>query len=151
MGKANPRRNVPQKKSKQVVTRTMIDAAITARHSAAVMGNEFFGVTALSFVAGFVDTAGVLALYGLFTAHVTGDLIVAAAALTEGIHPDAIIKLLMLPVFMLTVAFTTLLLRSLRRRGAASIAPLLFVMTLFMAAFTAAGFYLKPWTTNANA
>lgn len=54
----------------------------------------------LSAVSGFVDTAGFLLLTGIFTAHVTGNFILAGAALA-GIQDDVIItRLLMLPVFM---------------------------------------------------
>lgn len=105
------------------------------------MGSEFFGVTALSLVAGFVDTAGFLALFGMFTAHVTGDLITGAAALTHGIGSGGLARLLMIPVFMLTVALASLFLRAVSRRGARSVAPMLALMTIVMAAFGAAGWH----------
>ncbi|MFX8860307.1 DUF1275 family protein, partial [Acinetobacter baumannii] len=38
----------------------------------------------LSLNAGYVDTAGFLALHGLFTAHVTGNFVTLAAALVQG-------------------------------------------------------------------
>ena len=40
--------------------------------------------TLLSFNGGYVDTAGYLALQGLFTAHVTGNFVTIAAALAFG-------------------------------------------------------------------
>jgi uncharacterized membrane protein YoaK (UPF0700 family) len=119
----------------------MIESIRTTRKSAEVMGSEFFGVTALSLVAGFVDTAGFLALFGMFTAHVTGDLITGAAALTQGIGTGGLARLLMIPVFMVTVALATFFLRATSRRGARSLAPLLALMTLVMAAFGAAGWH----------
>jgi uncharacterized membrane protein YoaK (UPF0700 family) len=39
---------------------------------------------ALSLTAGYVDTAGFLALQGLFTAHVTGNFVTLGASLALG-------------------------------------------------------------------
>ena len=57
----------------------------------------------LSVNGGYVDTAGFLALQGLFTAHVTGNFVTAGAALVFGTS-GVVAKLLALPVFCLTVA-----------------------------------------------
>ena len=56
----------------------------------------------LSLNAGFVDTAGFLALQGLFTAHVTGNFVTLGASLALGTS-GAIAKLLALPVFCAVV------------------------------------------------
>jgi uncharacterized membrane protein YoaK (UPF0700 family) len=124
-----------------VPSKTMIETIRTTRKSAKVMGSEFFGVTALSLVGGFVDTAGFIALFGIFTAHVTGDLVVGAAAVSQRLEAGGFVRLLMIPVFMFTVALAALFLRAISRRGAHSVAPLLALMTLVMAAFGAAGWY----------
>jgi uncharacterized membrane protein YoaK (UPF0700 family) len=150
MKRKSSRRLAPQDDSRVTPGKTMIEAARTAKKTARVMGGEFFGVTALSFVGGFVDTAGFIALFGLFTAHVTGDLITGAAALTKGLAAGGFVKLLMIPVFVVTVALATLFLRLIRKRGAHSVAPLLAVMTLLMAAFGAAGWWFKPELTDIN-
>jgi hypothetical protein len=55
-----------------------------------------------SFTAGYVDTAGFLALQGLFTAHVTGNFVTLGASLALGTS-GAIEKLLALPVFCAVV------------------------------------------------
>jgi uncharacterized membrane protein YoaK (UPF0700 family) len=55
----------------------------------------------LSFTAGYVDTAGFLALQGLFTAHVTGNFVTLGASLVLG--TSAIAKLMALPVFRVVV------------------------------------------------
>jgi len=52
---------------------------------------------------GYVDTAGFLALQGLFTAHVTGNFVTIGAALVFGTS-GVVAKLLALPVFCLVVA-----------------------------------------------
>lgn len=59
---------------------------------------------------GAIDTISFITLFGLFTAHVTGNLVVAGAALatnSEGI----LSKLLAIPVFMLAVAIVTLVIK----------------------------------------
>ncbi|EPK0079243.1 DUF1275 family protein [Klebsiella aerogenes] len=59
---------------------------------------------------GAIDTISFITLFGLFTAHVTGNLVVAGAALatnSEGI----LSKLLAIPVFMLAVALVTLVIK----------------------------------------
>lgn len=61
----------------------------------------------LSFVGGYVDTVGFLALQGLFTAHVTGNFVTFGAALVHGVS-GAWAKLLALPVFCLAVILTRL-------------------------------------------
>jgi uncharacterized membrane protein YoaK (UPF0700 family) len=62
----------------------------------------------LSFNAGYVDTAGFLALQGLFTAHVTGNFVTLGASLALG-SSGAIAKLLALPIFCAVVIATRLL------------------------------------------
>src|ERR1700732_2836848 len=63
--------------------------------------------TLLSFNGGFVDTAGYLALQGLFTAHVTGNFVTIGAALAFG-SAGVITKLLALPVFCVVIIGTRL-------------------------------------------
>jgi uncharacterized membrane protein YoaK (UPF0700 family) len=62
----------------------------------------------LSFNGGYVDTAGFLALQGLFTAHVTGNFVTLGASLALGTS-GAIAKLLALPVFCIVIVVTRLL------------------------------------------
>jgi uncharacterized membrane protein YoaK (UPF0700 family) len=69
----------------------------------------------LSLNAGFVDTAGFLALQGLFTAHVTGNFVTLGASLVLGTS-GAIAKLLALPVFCVVVIASRLLSSALLRR-----------------------------------
>lgn len=57
----------------------------------------------LTFNGGYVDTAGFLALQGLFTAHVTGNFVTIGAALAHGTS-GVIAKLLALPLFCIVVA-----------------------------------------------
>ncbi len=62
----------------------------------------------LSLNAGYVDTAGYIALNGLFTAHVTGNFVTFGAAMVHSIS-GSLAKLLALPVFAAVVLLTRLL------------------------------------------
>lgn len=66
----------------------------------------------LSFVAGFTDTFGFIAFSGLFTAHVTGDLILAAAHLTTPYGRRAITDITMIVLFAIVVGLVTWFARS---------------------------------------
>jgi uncharacterized membrane protein YoaK (UPF0700 family) len=69
----------------------------------------------LSLTAGYVDTAGFLALQGLFTAHVTGNFVTLGASLALGTS-GAVAKLLALPVFCVIVMAVRLLGSTLAQR-----------------------------------
>jgi uncharacterized membrane protein YoaK (UPF0700 family) len=69
----------------------------------------------LSGVAGMVDVIGFLTL-GLFTAHVTGNLVVIAALPVRG-GPPNIAQILAVPVFMAAVAAVWLIAKVSNRRG----------------------------------
>jgi uncharacterized membrane protein YoaK (UPF0700 family) len=62
----------------------------------------------LSLTAGYVDTAGFLALQGLFTAHVTGNFVTLGAALVLG-ATGTVAKLLALPMFCVVILLARLL------------------------------------------
>jgi uncharacterized membrane protein YoaK (UPF0700 family) len=62
----------------------------------------------LSTTGGYTDTAGFLALQGLFTAHVTGNFVTLASALVLGTS-GVIAKLMALPVFCVIVLLTRFL------------------------------------------
>jgi uncharacterized membrane protein YoaK (UPF0700 family) len=62
----------------------------------------------LSVNGGYVDTAGFLALHGLFTTHVTGNFVTLGAALVQG-SSGAVAKLLALPMFCIVVIASRLL------------------------------------------
>lgn len=83
----------------------------------------------LSFVGGYVDTVGFLALQGLFTAHVTGNFVTFGAALVHGAS-GAWAKLLALPVFCLAVILTRLASHRLERGGHPVLRVLLSVQFL---------------------
>jgi uncharacterized membrane protein YoaK (UPF0700 family) len=99
----------------------------------------------LAFTAGFVDTAGFIALFGLFTAHVTGNFVLIGASIAT-FHAGILGKLLALPVFVLVVAATRLyVLRKERRKSNAAGALLLSEFT-FLLLFMAVGVAAAPFT-----
>ena len=95
----------------------------------------------LSLNAGYVDTAGFLALQGLFTAHVTGNFVTLGAALALGTS-GALAKLLALPVFCAVVIAMRLLNTVLANRQwpALDVLIALKVLLLFIAAALAIRF-----------
>src|SRR5580693_9300321 len=87
----------------------------------------------LGFNGGYVDTAGFLALQGLFTAHVTGNFVTLGAALVFGTS-GILTKLLALPVFCIVVIATRLLSSALPRGKLPALEALLGLKVLLLAA-----------------
>jgi uncharacterized membrane protein YoaK (UPF0700 family) len=85
----------------------------------------------LAMVAGMVDVIGFLSL-GIFTAHVTGNLVVIAALLVRG-GPPNMAQILAVPMFILAVAAVWLIAKASNRRGPALARPLLLVQFLLLA------------------
>ena len=98
----------------------------------------------LSLNAGFVDTAGFLALQGLFTAHVTGNFVTLGASLVLGTS-GAIAKLLALPVFCVVVMATRLLGTLLANRSLQAFEILLGVKVLLLIAGAALAIHFGPF------
>jgi uncharacterized membrane protein YoaK (UPF0700 family) len=118
-------------------------ASIAAAGRAARAKAAILEGTLLAFVAGFVDTCGFVALFGLFTAHVTGNLVLIGAAIVAH-HGGLIAKLLALPVFVLTVALSRYLSHQLQDRERNPAAYLLGLQLLFLLAFLACGVATAP-------
>jgi uncharacterized membrane protein YoaK (UPF0700 family) len=85
----------------------------------------------LSVIAGMVDVIGYLSLGKLFTAHVTGNLVVIAALLVRG-GPPNMAQILAVPVFIVAVAAVWLIAKTANRRGPALVRPLLLVQFLLL-------------------
>jgi uncharacterized membrane protein YoaK (UPF0700 family) len=86
----------------------------------------------LSVIAGMVDTIGYLSLDQLFTAHVTGNLVVIAALLVRG-GPLNVAQVLAVPVFIAAVGGVWLIAEATRKRGPALARPLLLLQFLLLA------------------
>lgn len=99
----------------------------------------------MSLNAGFVDTAGFLALQGLFTAHVTGNFVTLGAALVNGTS-GVFAKLLALPVFCAVVLVTRIFSFALPPIGLPILRTMLTIKTLLLAAAAALAIHFGPFT-----
>jgi uncharacterized membrane protein YoaK (UPF0700 family) len=106
-----------------------------------------FPAAILSFIAAFVDTCVFIGLFGLFTAHVTGNFVLIGAQLVTN-EGDLLVKLLALPEFMVAVGGAVLLARRLRRQGRNALPVLLALETLLLLVTVAAAVVLKPPTSG---
>src|SRR5215813_4159803 len=93
--------------------------------------------TLLSVIAGMVDLIGFLSL-GIFTAHVTGNIVVIGALIVRHnrVNPA---QILAIPVFILAVATTWLIAKASGRRSIRLMRPLLltqFLLITFLSVFT---------------
>ncbi|MEP0916410.1 DUF1275 domain-containing protein [Leptolyngbya sp. DQ-M1] len=93
----------------------------------------------LSWVAGFVDTAAFISLFGIFTAHVTGNIALAGSAFASSDPLTTLLRLSMLPIFMLSVMGTSLLGRLCRKRRWAVLPVLLSAEAIALAIFIMVG------------
>jgi len=90
----------------------------------------------LSVIAGMVDLTGFFTLGNIFTAHVTGNLVVAAAAAVHG-GPWNLAQALAIPVFMLAVAAAWLIAHASSLHGVALTRLLLVIQFLLLLAVLA--------------
>ncbi len=97
-----------------------------------------------AFIAGFVDTVGFVGLFGLFTAHVTGNFVMLGASIAQ-FHSGVIAKLAALPVFFLAVAGTSLFLRYSAARGRDPTGGVMGVQAFFLACFMAVAVVAGPF------
>ena len=96
----------------------------------------------LSLIAGSTDIIGFLGLNGLFTAHITGNIVVLAAHIVAG-DPAILSYILSVPVFMLVLLLTRLLAGGLERFGISTLRPLLLLQLIFLAALSRASALLR--------
>ncbi|REE94092.1 YoaK family protein [Cupriavidus plantarum] len=100
-----------------------------------------YHVPAFAFVAGFIDVIGFIALAGLFTAHVTGNLIMIGVA-SVGQAESLALKVLALPTFVVAVALVRITEKRLVGRQRHAVAMLVAIECLLLASFAIAGIAL---------
>src|SRR5271166_3920869 len=98
----------------------------------------------LSINGGYVDTAGYLALQGLFTSHVTGNFVTVGAALALGTS-GVFAKLLALPVFCAVVIAARLFGTGLANRAAPAFEVLVGFKVLLLAAGAVLAIHFGPF------
>ncbi len=104
----------------------------------------------LAFAAGFVDVAGFIALFSLFTAHVTGNFVLIGAAMAGGSASGLLAKLLALPVFIIAVAFARFAILWCERHQIAPFRPVVALQVLLLSLFLLLGRAAEP-VIDANA
>lgn len=97
----------------------------------------------LTIVGGAIDTIGYIALFGFFTAHVTGNLVLAGAAWVKG-GAGVWIKLAAIPLFILTVVITKFFI-DLHPHKHRILGYLFLGEAIFLTAFMFAGIFFEPF------
>ena len=103
----------------------------------------------MSVVAGSTDIIGFLGLNGLFTSHITGNIVILSAHIVAG-DPTILSYILSVPVFMLVLLLTRLLAGGLEQTGLSTLRPLLLLQLLLLVGFLVLGVTAGPWK-DANA
>ena len=100
-------------------------------------------LTLLSIIAGMVDLTGFVTLGNVFTAHITGNVVVIGAWVVRRgrINPT---QILAIPVFILAVAAVWLLARASGRRGPSLLRLLLLIQFLILTCVLIFSIITKP-------
>ena len=97
----------------------------------------------LSVIAGMADLTGFFTLGNIFTAHITGNLVLASAAVVRG-SPIHLAQLLAIPVFMVAVAATKLIASASKKQGVALARLLLGVQFVLLVTVLIFSVLTKP-------
>lgn len=98
----------------------------------------------LGFLAGYVDTLGFVALFGLFTAHVTGNFILIGAALADRAHISILLKFLAFPAFIVGVAVARVVIAAVQRRNGPALTVALLLELGLLVGFMLFGLLATP-------
>jgi uncharacterized membrane protein YoaK (UPF0700 family) len=88
----------------------------------------------LSLIAGSTDTISFLGMNGLFTAHITGDLVILASHLVAG-DTATVSFMLAVPVFVVTLLLTSVFANRFQRAADQKLRPLLSLEFLLLLVF----------------
>ena len=98
----------------------------------------------LGFLAGYVDTLGFVALFGLFTAHVTGNFVMIGIGLADHSKLSILLKFLAFPAFIIGIAVTRLMVLSVERRQGPALTYAFVLQWLLLAGFMVFGCMAEP-------
>ena len=122
---------------------TAVHAGAGTSYTAAMPSrSELWLPTLLSVIAGMVDLIGFLSL-GIFTAHVTGNIVVVGALMVRHSRVNPA-QILAIPVFILAVAATWLIAKASGRHGAGLMRPLLLTQFLLITCLLIFSAITKP-------
>ena len=120
------------------------------RKSSGIHGADWLLPLALSTTAGATDVIGFLALGGLFTAHITGNLVVLAGHYVTGGFSQ-IGPLLSVPVFVLVLGAVTLSFETITNTNWGARRALLVLHAVLLACFLGLGAWLGPFANPNSA
>lgn len=89
----------------------------------------------LAFIAGFIDTVGFIALFGLFTAHVTGNFVLIGATLSDFSRAPVLLKFLAFPAFIAGIVLLRIAILKTRLPEGGALRLALVLEALLMAGF----------------
>lgn len=98
----------------------------------------------LGCVAGYVDTLGFVALFGLFTAHVTGNFVLIGAGLADPSKVSILLKFLAFPAFVAGIAAARLLIAAAAAKQWPGLALALLLQVLLLGGFMLCGLRAAP-------
>lgn len=104
--------------------------------------------TALTFVAGFCDTVTFIHMGGVLSAHVTGNFVLFAAALANGLEAEDYLKIATFPFFLLGVCLGALLAGSVTKKVVTR--RLLVAITSILILISTLAIGLIFWTKNSD-
>src|SRR6516225_12168501 len=125
------------------IERTAVNSGAGASHSTTILSrSQLWLPTLLSVIAGMVDVIGFLSL-GIFTGHVTGNIVVIGALLVRHnrVNPA---QILAIPVFVLAVAATWLIAKASGRRSTGLMRLLLLIQFLLITCLLIFSVITKP-------
>lgn len=99
---------------------------------------------AMGLLAGYVDTLGFIALFGLFTAHVTGNFVLLGASMADPQQIPSLLKILAFPAFIVGIAAARLLVASCERRGVPAHKPNYLLQLVLLIGFMVCGMLAEP-------
>jgi len=98
----------------------------------------------LSVIAGATDIIGLLGLNGMFTAHITGNLVLLAARVVADLQAP-VWYILSVPVFMLVLPISGVIARTIERNGSSSLRPLQSQQLVTLAALFSLSITAGSW------